>query len=182
MNNETEAVLLELRELVNQRIADCRQAHPTRPHEPGSTTFGRILTVDAWCCSNNPAVAAATRNLLNSPEALAQVLNDAVEHVGMTILRPADMVVVPLDPGKVSTGEDDGGVTGTVILTTSHAAIHTWPLQRQLSFDMFSCQDFAADELLDFLVSRLYITGAQARTYVRDHNVIPKDRIVLFSP
>jgi S-adenosylmethionine decarboxylase len=34
------------------------------------------------------------------------------------------------------------GVTGVVVITTSHLSIHTWPQRHYLSFDCYSCQDF----------------------------------------
>jgi hypothetical protein len=37
---------------------------------------------------------------------------------------------------------DEGGVTGIVVLSTSHCAIHTWPLRSQFVLDVFSCRKF----------------------------------------
>ncbi len=38
--------------------------------------------------------------------------------------------------------EEPEGVTGIVVLSTSHAAIHTWPHRGMAIFDLFSCRDF----------------------------------------
>ena len=38
--------------------------------------------------------------------------------------------------------EDEGGVTGVVVLSTSHCAVHTWPLRARFVLDVFSCRNF----------------------------------------
>ena len=38
--------------------------------------------------------------------------------------------------------EDEGGVTGVCVLSTSHCAIHTWPLRPFFVMDIYSCRDF----------------------------------------
>jgi S-adenosylmethionine decarboxylase len=38
--------------------------------------------------------------------------------------------------------EDEGGVTGVVVLSTSHCAVHTWPLRSRFVLDVFSCRNF----------------------------------------
>jgi len=39
------------------------------------------------------------------------------------------------------------GVTGIVVLSTSHAAIHTWPHRGYAVFDLFSCTDFETEKV-----------------------------------
>jgi S-adenosylmethionine decarboxylase len=38
--------------------------------------------------------------------------------------------------------EDEGGVTGVCVLSTSHCTIHTWPLRPFFVMDVYSCRDF----------------------------------------
>jgi hypothetical protein len=38
--------------------------------------------------------------------------------------------------------EDEGGVTGVCVLSTSHCSIHTWPLRPFFVMDVYSCRDF----------------------------------------
>ena len=33
-------------------------------------------------------------------------------------------------------------MTGTVVLSTSHVALHTWPVRHFFILDVFSCRDF----------------------------------------
>jgi len=108
----------------------------------------------------------ATDNL-NDPDYLADVLHDAIASVGMTILVPAKMVHVPLDPNKAEGGLDCGGVTGTAILSTSHVSIHTWPLHRRVAFDLYSCHDFDTTKVLELLVARLNLTGGEVVNLTR---------------
>jgi len=120
---------------------------------------GRHVIIDAWTQESQR---------LNDPELIGAVLNELVEMVGMQILKPAEMVAVPLDP-MVENGEDDGGVTGTVILTTSHGSIHTWPLRGHVSFDLFSCKEFNVKQVVDFLSEKLGLTGGSVRNIRRCH-------------
>lgn len=48
------------------------------------------------------------------------------------------------------------GVTGVVVLSTSHISVHTWPEYGYAAFDVFSCSDEARTRLaLDYIVKRL---------------------------
>jgi S-adenosylmethionine decarboxylase len=120
---------------------------------------GRHVIIDAWTQESQR---------LNDPELISALLNELVVMVGMQILKPAEMVSVPLNP-TVENGEDDGGVTGTVILTTSHGSIHTWPLRGHVSFDLFSCKEFNVKQVVDFLTERLSLTGGRVRNIRRSH-------------
>ena len=40
------------------------------------------------------------------------------------------------------------GVTGIVVITTSHLSCHTWPERHYLSFDCYSCNDFDHEEII----------------------------------
>ena len=122
---------------------------------------GRHIIIDAWTQESR---------LINDPHLVGDVLNELVELVGMKILRPAEVVAVSLDPA-VTDGEDDGGMTGTVILTTSHGSIHTWPLRGHISFDLFSCKEFNVKTVIDFLSNKFKLTGGQIRSIKRSHEL-----------
>jgi S-adenosylmethionine/arginine decarboxylase-like enzyme len=51
--------------------------------------------------------------------------------------------------------EDEGGVTSVGVLSTSHCAIHTWPLRPFFVLDLYSCRDFQSDKVKDVLVEEL---------------------------
>jgi len=133
------------------------------------STRGRHLLVTGY-------VATTATHLLDDPEKLAELLTDVVQVAGMTVLAPPRMVRVPIDPVKAGSPEDCGGVTGTVILSTSHAAIHTWPLHGRFSFDLYSCHDFDAGGVVDLLCGKLLMTGGKVIDIDRTPNPALRDR------
>lgn len=60
---------------------------------------------------------------------------------------------VPLEVAKLTATpfEDEGGVTGVVVLSTSHCSIHTWPLRNHFVCDVYSCRDFAGSLIIEEL-------------------------------
>jgi len=79
-------------------------------------------------------------------------MNHLVEALGMRKLG-CQVFDVELDikkKGKIPF-EDEGGVTAVVILSTSHAAIHTWPLRQCFELDVYSCRDFEPGVVLEMV-------------------------------
>ena len=74
---------------------------------------------------------------------LNQWLTDLVKKVRMVVVAGPTSIYVD-EPGNE-------GITGTVTLATSHAAIHVWdkPDPAFFQFDIYSCSEFSADEVLD---------------------------------
>ena len=74
---------------------------------------------------------------------LNQWLTELVERVRMVVVAGPTSVYVD-EPGNE-------GITGTVTLATSHAAIHVWDKEEPafFQFDIYSCSEFSADEVLD---------------------------------
>jgi S-adenosylmethionine decarboxylase len=87
---------------------------------------------------------------VGSPEKLRSVagverfLVDLVSALGMRCLREPHTYEVEEEIEKlgVEPFEDEGGVTGVAVLSTSHCAIHTWPLRSFFVMDVYSCRDF----------------------------------------
>ena len=46
--------------------------------------------------------------------------------------------------------EDQGGVSAITIWLESHASLHSWPLDKYISIDLFSCKNFACEPIIDF--------------------------------
>jgi len=116
-------------------------------------TKGRHLIVTGYVSDH------AAERLWDAPF-LATMIEEVIREVGMTVLVPPQMVTVPAAPAKADGPEDDGGVTGVAILSTSHVSIHTWPLHGRVSFDLYSCHDFDAWTVLAFLEERLGLVEA----------------------
>lgn len=81
---------------------------------------------------------------------IGSMLVDAVVAVGMRPLASPHIYDIRLalqQQGFEPDPEEPEGVTGIVVLSTSHAAVHTWPHRNFAYFDLFSCRDFAADDV-----------------------------------
>ena len=85
------------------------------------------------------------------------MLVDLIDVLGMRILDKAHMYEVETEIAKLNVEpfEDEGGVTGVCVLSTSHCAVHTWPLRPFFVMDIFSCRDFDASLVEKHLVNRL---------------------------
>lgn len=82
--------------------------------------------------------------LLGSKSVVSQVLEELVGSLGMRLLGAPHMYEVEAEIAKlgVEPFEDEGGVTGVCVLSTSHCTIHTWPLRPFFVMDVYSCRDF----------------------------------------
>ena len=80
-----------------------------------------------------------------SEEILNQWFKELVNKVRMVVVAGPTSVYVD-EPGNE-------GITGTVTLATSHAAIHVWDKQEpaMFQFDIYSCSCFEVSEVIDHL-------------------------------
>ena len=85
------------------------------------------------------------------------MLVDLIDVLGMRILDKAHMYEVETEISKlgVEPFEDEGGVTGVCVLSTSHCSIHTWPLRPFFVMDVYSCRDFDSSAVENLLSERL---------------------------
>lgn len=86
----------------------------------------------------------ADPDLLRSATCVRLYLNTIVCEIGMKALdMPAIYDVAETLRRQGSTEfEDTGGKTGIVVLSTSHASIHTWPQLGEAVSDVYSCRPF----------------------------------------
>lgn len=86
-----------------------------------------------------------------------QFVIDLVRQVGMEPLGEPVVHDVPLEIAKLGREpfQDEGGVTTQLVgfhtLSTSHVAIHTWPLREEFHLDLYSCREFSKTEVLGFI-------------------------------
>jgi len=85
------------------------------------------------------------KNPPKSEEILNQWFKELVNKVRMVVVAGPTSVYVD-EPGNE-------GITGTVTLATSHAAIHIWDKQEpaMFQFDIYSCSCFEASEVIEHL-------------------------------
>lgn len=117
---------------------------------------GKHLIIDALV--ENP-------ELLENIPFLHETFIKLVEILSMTILQYPNFLFVPKNEELVGQDDDEGGVSGFCMITTSHLSIHTWPLRGRFSMDIFSCKDFDAGKALKF-VSEAFRTVSVSSTIV----------------
>lgn len=95
--------------------------------------------------------------LLGSAQVVEKMLVDLIDVLGMRLLDKAHMYEVECEIEKLGKEpfEDEGGVTGVCVLSTSHCSIHTWPLRPFFVMDVYSCRDFDAAAVERFLAERV---------------------------
>jgi len=99
----------------------------------------------------------ASADALRSVGSVREFLMDLVYELGMRPLGDTHMYEVEEEIQKlgVEPFEDEGGVTGICVLSTSHCAIHTWPLRSFFVMDIYSCRDFDPAIVGEFIATRL---------------------------
>jgi S-adenosylmethionine decarboxylase len=97
-------------------------------------------------------------------EKLVTLFQDLAKALDMHIIRGPEFVEVPVDPKvlrhsrKTGEFEDEGGISGTCVISTSHMSLHAWPLRKAFSADVFSCKDFDHLKALGILSEELGVT------------------------
>jgi len=83
-------------------------------------------------------------SLLGNAKSVESTLRELVDLLGMRLLGAPHLYEVETEIAKlgVEPFEDEGGVTGVCVLSTSHCTIHTWPLRPFFVMDVYSCRDF----------------------------------------
>lgn len=78
---------------------------------------------------------------------LTEIFKQLAAALDMQIIMGPAFLEVELDPSKLTSDvfQDEGGITGMCVISTSHMSIHCWPLRKCFSMDVFSCKNFDAD-------------------------------------
>jgi len=93
------------------------------------------VMIDLYGCSSA---------LLASEAFLRQVLDRYPDEIGMQKVSP-----VFLKDIKTSSPLDDG-ISGFVIIATSHVSLHAWPCYGMVNIDVFSCEEFSTEKVVRF--------------------------------
>lgn len=95
-------------------------------------------------------------SVFNGP-ALKNAFEKLAEELEMKIIMGPDFLEVELDPAKLQSDvfQDEGGITGMCVISTSHMSIHCWPIRKCFSMDVFSCKDFDAHKAKEIIWSLL---------------------------
>lgn len=96
-----------------------------------------------------------------SPSCIRDVLLELPPRVGLTV------VSGPILTSQVALEDGTPVFTGVVILAESHLALHSFPLERALHVDLFSCKAFDAQAVKAFLRERLLPERVNERGFDR---------------
>lgn len=128
---------------------------------PSITSLGRHILAEFYSC--NP-------NVLNNEELIEKAMEEAAVKCGATVLEKKFHMFSPY------------GVSGVVIISESHLAIHTWPEFGYAAVDLFTCGD-TCDPLIayDYLKEKLSSNSA-IYTELRRGMLDGKEEEVMVSP
>ncbi len=110
------------------------------------------VMIDIYGCS--PA-------LLENEAFLFNVLDTYPESIGMEKVNP-----VVLRDIKTSNPLDDG-MSGFVIIATSHVSLHAWPAYGMVNLDIFSCEEFSIDDVVHFAISQFQTSDVEVHAVER---------------
>lgn len=125
------------------------------------TSLGRHILAEFYNCNSN---------VLNNLEMIEKVMADAATECGATVVEKKFHMFSPY------------GVSGVVIISESHLAIHTWPEYGYAAVDLFTCGD-NCDPLVayEYLKEKLSSNSA-IYTELRRGMLNGKDDEVMVSP
>ena len=96
---------------------------------------------------------------LNDEELMKKYMYEIADIAEMNVLNGVSEKV-PYNPELKDTGHDDGGVSVLLLISTSHIAIHTWPLQKRFRLCLDSCKDFDSEKIKNFLNTKFNIVNS----------------------
>jgi S-adenosylmethionine decarboxylase len=94
--------------------------------------------------------------LLKDVELMKTFLTSLVAAAGMRPLGIAHVYDIKeqlFEQGEEPDPNEPEGVTGVVVLSTSHVAVHTWPHRGYLILDLYSCRQFSSRPVVKMVQS-----------------------------
>lgn len=96
-----------------------------------------------------------------------------VEDLKMEFLTQPTSVEVPLNCDLLDSEEDEGGTSYWCQITTSHIALHAWPLRKSFMMDLFSCKPFNQHEAFQLVKHYLGISKYKLYELKRTDPAVP---------
>jgi S-adenosylmethionine decarboxylase len=118
--------------------------------------FGPHLIFDAYGCPEDK---------LNDKDLCVSILNNIVKIAGMR--KMMEPHVINAEGNEALGGKDPGGYTGFLIIQESHVSIHTFAKRGFVTIDVYSCKEFEATEIIEYLKQTLQ---------PKDYDVVKLDR------
>lgn len=92
---------------------------------------------------------------------------DDIEHVTQALHRVARTCEATILDTRLHPFEENGGVTGVVLLAESHITIHTWPEHEYAAVDIFMCGHCDPEEGVSVLEEAFVPDILQQATFER---------------
>jgi S-adenosylmethionine decarboxylase len=102
-----------------------------------------------------------------NPDTICTLFDKLVGALKMEYLQRPTAIRVPIDPDKLDSSEDEGGWSVICQITTSHIALHGWPMRGAFMMDIFSCREFDPDAAKRVVIETLDVTESQAQVIQR---------------
>jgi hypothetical protein len=112
---------------------------------------GRLVAVN---------VQVAHAACLDDPRYVERFFHRLIERIDMKPLTAPMSIVIPPDERNVGDAHaDDGGMTTQCIISTSHIAYHSWPLQCRFRLVVDSCKDFSSQTVVSTVAEWFPVNG-----------------------
>ena len=104
---------------------------------------------------------------------------EEVKDLLLDVVKVADMTVMMRPYVQRCDTEGNEGITGAVVIETSHCSIHIWD-EGEIRFDLYSCKDFDEKRVVN-LLNNLFCIPEPTIVYNYDYLVIDRnnDNILL---
>jgi S-adenosylmethionine decarboxylase len=102
-----------------------------------------------------------------NPDTLCTLFDRLVETLQMEYLQRPTAIRVPMDPAKIESEDDEGGWSVICQITTSHIALHGWPMRGAFMMDIFSCKAFDEAAARALVTEQLGVTESRHQVIQR---------------
>lgn len=103
--------------------------------------FGPHLTLDLYGCN---------KEKISDIRFVTNLINELPDLINMKKISEPNVIFYPGSKGTF----DKGGISGFVLIATSHITIHTFIEQEHVFFDIFSCKNFDVEKVVNYLVEQ----------------------------
>lgn len=128
--------------------------------------FGLHLMLDCYKCNDKK---------LADMQAVYEILNSVPDTLGLKKMSAPHVVKM-----EATDGWDKGGVSGTVLISTSHISVHTFAGYGYLTADIYSCDKFDTKKVVDAFQEAFEAKLIEKKSVVRGQHfqreVLPKIR------
>lgn len=105
---------------------------------------------------------------------LTAMFQELISALDMELIHGPIFKNVEVNPAKL-TGDkfqDEGGISGYAMISTSHVSIHCWPLRYTFMADIFSCKAFSTELALKVIEKYLQPSATNVRAIARRPDVV----------